>query len=88
MTNGRRVGIYHCWTGPSGARVQVDGYPGSCYKKFSTRVEAEQFMRIHWNDEKNGDDREGGEVRVPVSVPDETRTTLIRIADYLMKDNQ
>ncbi|WP_372681087.1 ribonuclease HI [Desulfosarcina sp.] len=42
---GRRPGIYTEWFGDAGAQNQVIGFQGARYKGFSTREEAEAFIR-------------------------------------------
>jgi ribonuclease HI len=42
---GRAPGIYTQWFGPSGAKVQVEGYAGAVYKGFYARAEAQAFMQ-------------------------------------------
>jgi ribonuclease HI len=45
---GRVPGIYQKWYEAGGAHAQVDGFPGAVYKGFTTRGEAEAFMKsIH-----------------------------------------
>jgi ribonuclease HI len=41
---GKTRGIYTQWFGPSGAEIQVRGYPGAVYKGFANRQEAEAFL--------------------------------------------
>jgi ribonuclease HI len=45
VVKGRRAGIYTQWSGETGAEAQVKGYPGAVFKSFSTREEAEQYLR-------------------------------------------
>lgn len=44
---GKTRGIFTQWFGPSGAEVQVRGYPGAVYKGFSNLQEAEVFLEKH-----------------------------------------
>lgn len=41
---GKTRGIFTQWFGPSGAEVQVRGYPGAVYKGFANLQEAEAFL--------------------------------------------
>jgi ribonuclease HI len=41
---GKTRGIFTQWFGPSGAEIQVRGYPGALYKGFANRQEAEAFL--------------------------------------------
>lgn len=45
VAKGRKPGIYTRWFGEEGAQAQVSGFPGSVYKGFPTRAEAEAFMK-------------------------------------------
>ena len=45
VRKGRRPGIYSRWTGSGGAQEQVEGFAGAKYRGFSTREEAEHFLR-------------------------------------------
>ena len=45
VVKGRKPGIYTTWNGPSGAQVQVKGFPGAVFKGFASRPEAEQYFR-------------------------------------------
>jgi ribonuclease HI len=44
---GKTRGIFTQWFGPSGAEVQVRGYPGAVYKGFTNLQEAEMFLEKH-----------------------------------------
>ncbi len=44
---GKTRGIFTQWFGPSGAEIQVRGYPGAVYKGFSNLQEAEAFLERH-----------------------------------------
>lgn len=44
---GKTRGIFTQWFGPSGAEIQVRGYPGAKYKGFSNLQEAEAFLKKH-----------------------------------------
>jgi ribonuclease HI len=44
---GKTRGIFTQWFGPSGAEIQVRGYPGAVYKGFSNLQEAEAFLEKH-----------------------------------------
>ena len=44
---GKTRGIFTQWFGPSGAEIQVRGYPGAVYKGFSNLQEAEVFLEKH-----------------------------------------
>lgn len=44
---GKTRGIFTQWFGPSGAEIQVRGYPGAVYKGFSSLREAEVFLEKH-----------------------------------------
>jgi ribonuclease HI len=41
---GRRPGIYTQWSGPLGAKAQVEAYPRAVFKGFYTRAEAQAFL--------------------------------------------
>lgn len=45
VVKGRRPGIYSQWSGSGGAQEQVQGFPGAVYRGFSTREEAEHYLR-------------------------------------------
>lgn len=45
VARGKKPGIYTTWFGPSGAEVQIRGFTGARYKGFSTRDEAELWLR-------------------------------------------
>lgn len=45
VLKGRRPGIYSQWTGTGGAQEQVSGFPGAKYQGFTTREEAEYYLR-------------------------------------------
>jgi ribonuclease HI len=42
---GRKPGIYDKWYGEDGAEMQVDGFPNARYQGFSTRKEAQAWLR-------------------------------------------
>ncbi len=44
VARGRAPGIYDSWEGPSGARVQVEGFPGALYRGFASREDAALFI--------------------------------------------
>ena len=44
VASGRRPGIYTEWAGPTGAQVQVTGFPGAVFKGFASLSEAERFL--------------------------------------------
>jgi ribonuclease HI len=45
VVKGHRPGIYTEWDGSGGAEAQVKGFPGAVHRGFSTRKEAEVFLR-------------------------------------------
>ena len=74
VRRGRKTGVYTEWFGPGGAQAQVVGFPGAEFKGFSTRTEAEKFLKpqsvVHSMTPKGGDHRiqvftDGGAVGNP-----------------------
>ena len=45
VVSGRKPGIYSTWFGEGGAEAQVKGYFGAKYKGFSTRQEAQDWLK-------------------------------------------
>lgn len=45
VARGKQPGIYTTWFGASGAEVQIRGFTGARYKGFTTREEAEQWLK-------------------------------------------
>ena len=42
VRKGKRPGVYNSW---DACKQQVNGYPGAVYKSFTTREEAEAFVK-------------------------------------------
>jgi len=55
VAKGRKPGIYTQWFGDAGAHAQVRGFPGAVYKGFSTRGDAEAFLKDppNWGSRKS-----------------------------------
>ena len=45
VARGRKPGIYDQWYGDQGAEEQVKGFPGAIFKGFSTRQEAQAWLK-------------------------------------------
>jgi ribonuclease HI len=45
VRRGHRTGIYKAWSGPRGAQVQIEGFPGAVYRGFATEEEAQAFLK-------------------------------------------
>lgn len=44
VRRGHKTGIYTEWFGPTGAQIQIKGFPGALYRGFPTHAEARSFM--------------------------------------------
>jgi len=44
VRRGHQTGIYSEWFGPSGAQIQIKGFPGAVYRGFPTHLEAKAFL--------------------------------------------
>lgn len=63
---GRKPGIYTEWFGPGGAEAQIRGVAGARYKGFSTRDEAERWLKNPGSPERTAQP-------VPADVPEKPR---------------
>ena len=47
VARGREIGVFTLWEGDGGAENATKGFPHAKHMSFATRLEADQFLRLH-----------------------------------------